>query len=453
MKLPADLGITGLGLVMALGGAVFAAATLLLGVPMIVDYMERGGAYGAKLPVVELVGMMAVVALGEIRAANHALAGAEMLYGAPDKALRALHRYAWWSLAHAVVTALVVWRHGVAIPVAIAVAGALWLWPQLVLTLATGRLRQLAADHRYAPPVPEDRGFESLAVLMTALGAAGFTTALALAGGLLGDDTDALRRQGAAVLLFALVGVMLVRSVLHVIAGRAALHESPERALAAVQRYAQFGVISSVIAGGVLMVMLVGYSGLFVAIIGAPCVAGALLAWPMAVRRFATTRHMDEIAAGPQVEPNRRPPDLGMTAIGWLLLGLGTIGLGAGAIAQIAGAGVRMPIVGLLRLPIWDDGKPWLTLIAAGLQLWIALELITMSARRRLVGIGAGLAAAALGLYLARPLLDVDAVAFDPYAVLRIALLICAVVLPAMTAALLLRPSGPGARARYRARD
>jgi hypothetical protein len=267
-------------------------------------------------------------------------------------------------------------------------------------------------------------GLEGAAVLMTLLGAIGSLFAgiqLVAVFHLPGE-----RMSNPHVLLFmAVLAMLLARSVIHVRAGiKGTSGIDSDGATDAAARYYSFGVVSSVIAGGALMVETIMTSMRPVGLVLVATVVYLLLAWPLALRRFFTERNFSALMAGSEGPNRRRAPDAGLTAIGWLLLATGVFGLAISLPNAIFHAEVDLTRV-ILSGAFADLGEaaagaarsPWWSVGVALAQLWAAVELINMTDRHRLAANVYGVIAAVVTAYLYWPMVkDLDAFTRGPMA-------------------------------------
>ncbi|MBA3541585.1 MAG: hypothetical protein H0T79_18370 [Deltaproteobacteria bacterium] len=179
-NLPADHGLTSLGLILQLGGTFFAAYSAILaflGIVLVGTSEGRGSA----------LWVFFILGLGVTRALFHRAAGTQLLYGARDAVGDATHpfggirRYIVVGAAHAVVTGVLLWEKlAVERTVAGAIAIGLLVWPAALAVLVSLPRFRRCADRL---PVSEDKGFEGAAILMTMLGLCGaFATGTFLVG-------------------------------------------------------------------------------------------------------------------------------------------------------------------------------------------------------------------------------------------------------------------------------
>ena len=335
-------------------------------------------------------------------------------------------------------------------------------WPAaLLITLRSPQLRRLAAE---GLPVAEDMGFEGAAVLMCLLGAVGALFAGLCLYSMFGLP-GAVLSSPHALLFIGVFGMLLVRSILHLNAGvRGTRGIDSDGASEAASRYYGFGIASSVIAGGALLVELVMNTLDPRTLIVVSGLVYILLIWPLILRRFYGERNFSALLAGVDGPNYRRAPDAGLTALGWLLLALGLlqlatslpaamIGNSAGQLLQLL-LGAMQPGLGG-RAAAGLHSPWWQVLVAAG-QLWAGLELICMTDRHRLAGTVYGAVATVVGVYLAWPALHSfshGGAALSPTGALAVVPLAMTLVAPIGTLILVNRALIPTAQAHIRPTD
>jgi hypothetical protein len=400
--MPADHGLASLGLVMQLGGSLFAGYMALIAVFPIFAGL------GAGSLVAFLLG-----AAGAVRSAFHRSAGSALLYGSPRGVFRPTYTYIGVAVAQTGLTLLLLNRGG-APPSAqanLTIALVLLAWPLTLLVLLTRpRLRGLAADD--VLPVGEDLGFEGAAALMVLLGLTGaliagfklYSGAL-LPGGALGAD---------GMLIVGVFAMLLARSILHTLAGvKGTRGIDSDGATESAARYFSFGVVSSVIAGGALLILFMSRPGVGLhpaMLLLVACAVYLLLTWPLILRRFYTERNFSALLAGAEGPSYRRAPDAGMTAVGWLLLALGVFQLSLALPAALCGQGELTHA--LRAFDLFDTGmgdlagagrSTWWSVGIGMTQVWAGLELIHMTDRHRLAATIYGAVASLVTLHLMWP--------------------------------------------------
>jgi hypothetical protein len=354
-------------------------------------------------------------ASGAVRAAFHRSAGSALLYGSAGGPLRAVRAYVVVALIETLLWVLVLKSLGGSFKLALPVIGVLAGWPIALLVIATRQsFRDIAEDQ---VPTSEDMGFEGSAVLMTILGVMG----VLLSGIVVFTLFKAKAwsgRGGVHGLLFLGVFIMLlVRSGMHTLAGiRGTSGITTDHASDSASGYYSFGVISSVIAGGALLVtmMMTAIHPVTLLIVG--IAVFWLLMWPLILRRFYTERNFSVLLAGQEAPNFRRAPDAGITALGWLLLMLGTYSLGAAipallvgpdetALALLGGSGGGGGGFSPAELAAAAGRSPWWGVGLALVQVWAAIELVRMSDRWKVAATVYGVVATLVTVYLFWPVL------------------------------------------------
>ena len=447
---PADQGLASLGLVMQLGGTVFAAGATLIAFMQLVDRYSRSGA----------MWMLLVLALCVGRSLYHRVAGAELLYGRPTGLgttapgpFTAMRRYIVLGLVQSVVVALIA-NLALHVPArnAFGFAVALALWPLVLAAfLGTRRFRRFATEI----PMGEDKGFEGAAILMTVLGVCG-----ALATGtflvMLVDEGGNLISHGFGVLLMFALVMLLIRSVLHVQAGLSGLREtSLDRAVERANRYANFGVISAFCASGALLLMMMAERVDLLGFVVITGVCWMLLTWPMIVRRFFSDRQFADLLAGDNAVVHRRAPDAGLTGLGWFLLAHAVFSAAVLMPALIGGSDPqgRMWEVFAFGLPMMRS--IWWSVGLVTLQAWAGYELIRMSPSSRVIGTLYGILAVVITSYLVWPAWEIikDLHGLRAKSVMLLGPIAIQFVVPVSTLLLVNRTIAPTARARFRTRS
>ncbi len=363
-NIPADQGLSSLGLLLQLGGSLTAAFTCLVGFAAVLAKTRAGG--GAML------GALLLTVLGVVRSLMHRAAGTGLIYG--PQPLRGIRRYAVVGLVHSALlgASLASPLYGLSMRMSLGVALAFAVWPALLLAFL--RLPRFA---RYEEELPmsEDKGFEAAAVLMTILGLAG----LAIGGSVLWaafHTPGAMKGLGA--LLVLTLALLVLRSVVHVSAGIAGLDDAPlDLAVERVGRYANLGIASALVACGVLFLSVIGSHADFAAILSIAVLGWMLAAWPTILRRYFAERQFASMLAGADEPLHRRAPDAGLTGLGWLLISVGAVQLSF----SVLGLLVTEPAMVELR-GFGTDGV--LGLLIAVAHLGAGFELVRMSPQHRI---------------------------------------------------------------------
>lgn len=449
-EVPADQGLSSLGLLMQLAGSVFAAyATLMTFVILL-----SPGAFARQRG-----WLLLVLGICVARSLFQRIAGSELLYGkrtleGTASPMSGLHRYILIALIQTVVlVAILVLKLELPTRFGIAFGAGLAAWPvTLAVLLRLPRFRRFETEI----PVSEDKGFEAASILMVVLGTCGVLgTGAALVMMLEGGSQ--LLSQGPGVLLLLATVMLVIRSGLHVQAGLSGLREtSVDRSVELANRYANFGVISSFCTGGALL-LLTMMSGLHIAmLVVVTGLCWLLMAWPMIIRRFFSERQFADLMAGDNADVHRRAPDAGLTGLGWLLLANGVFGATMLIPQLVMGSdGSDNKLLDMLAYvgPLATRSLWW----SAGLvmlQVWAGFELIRMGATHRVIATVYAVVAAAVSVYLMWPVLQSleHARFMGPEAVIMFVPLAIQLVIPVATLILVNRKIAPTARARFRPR-
>ena len=457
LRVPVDGGLATLGLVMQLGGSVLAAyATLATFVVLFLTQLEGGR---------DMLWLFLLLGLSVGRSLIHRMAGTELLYGRrvgyDEQAispLRGIYRYIVIGLAHTVLIVLALkFKFDGPGKLVLGLGLGLAAWPLVLLgLLATQGFRRFGREL----PVSEDKGFESAAIVMTILGICGaFVTGTALVTLL--EAGGKTLQQGPGIMLLLVLGMLIVRSVLHIQAGLSGLREtSVDRAVALANRYSNFGIVSSFVAGGALLLLVMMVSLNIMGLVAVTGVVWMLMTWPMIVRRFFSDRQFADLLAGDQGSVHRRAPDAGLTGLGWLLLALAMF-QGSVLLPQLAFGGSMLDGSRLDRL---DDmflfgsqgvRSLWWSAGLVMLQAWAGLELIRMSPYHRIVSIVFAVASIAITVYIAWPIFSMwnDLQGTLGSGALKLLWpMAISLVIPVATFLLVNRRITPTARARFRAR-
>lgn len=434
-RLPADHGLSGLGLVMQLGGGMFAVLTAQIGFSQLVLMSRMDGGGKGWLFLLTLFGV--------VRSIAHSVAGKELVSG--DDGRTAVRRYLWIAAAHTAMWLFYASSEMRAADESLLTIGLLFgAWP---LALGASILFGLLPLPEGRLVVTRDRGFDGLGCLMAVLGAGGLLYGVVMALAFL-EMSDRGDRGFEFQALMGIVILLIVRSAIHV---RAAIHtlsaRDLDRSTEAASRYGNAGVITTGIVGFLLVVMMMkaGGAGVMLLFLMVGAVFGMLMVWPLAVRRFVTERRFGY--EGDNAGREQRSTDGGMSSLGWLLLAFGAMTMATALPAALRGAGAER-IDGVLTMFAADTrGSPWLLVAVAGLQLWAAVELCAASARSRGVAMLYGATATAITLWMhfdtLRHLGRLGAAFGQADGMGALASLALTVVVPATTFFLALRPQPP----------
>jgi hypothetical protein len=446
---PADQGLSSLGLLMQLGGNVFAAFGALA--IFLVLFAMRGS--GETLWVF-LIFLMAIA-----RSLFHRSAGTQLLYGggAMDR-LAGIRRYIGVSLLQTFATStIMITKFHMAPRYTMAVAAGLALWPVVLAVLLTQfRFKQFKEELPFA----EDKGFEGASILMTVLGLCGLVTSGAILLILLDLPGRALAK-GATMFMVLAVALLVIRSFLHVQAGFSGLRETDiDRSVELSNRYANFGVISSFCAGGALLMWVM--SGMN--IIGLSVIVGVcwmLLAWPLVVRRFFSDRQFADLLAGDGAPIHRRSPDAGLTGLGWLLFAHAAFTASFVVFTLISGSDDSRTARELQSLTMFSGQSGsvrsiWWSVGLVILEGWAGFELVRMSVQSRAIASVFGAVGTAVTLYISWPMIKMFKGMGSGGGIqgqaLQFASIAMSLIIPIATVVLVNRAIAPTARARFKAK-
>lgn len=408
-RVPADRGLSGLGLIMQLFGSVFGAITTAVGVIGIVEASNTGPYERSDSSV--LMWLLLLTGSGVTRSLIHRAAGAELLYGQTPFA--GIKKYFVASLVNTGAWLAFLGGKGhmpgfVLVPLLMLLIA----WP-LALLVITGMpgYREMATK----VPVGEDKGFEGASLLMLMFGLLGtIGTGLYLYALWTGSPSEAHSNGTFMMIVIALI-VLVIRSVIHVSGALTGLRETRlDQVAAAVNRYCDFGVVAAFVAGGAMLLGVMMLAANVAALVGISCIVWALLAWPMTLRRFFGERQFADLMAGAEGggTTHHRAPDLGLSTLGWFLFAQALIGLAYGLPSTLmmpSGGGEMMgdnPMMGMLSMINPTIGhSPWWGIGLGALQLWAGIELIRMSELHRIAATAFGAITAGLQIYFAWPML------------------------------------------------
>jgi hypothetical protein len=463
---PADHGLSGLGLVMQLGGTAFAAFTAWIGLTIIFMMMKLGS-MGASDGGITLW-MLAIAGTGVVRSMAHRAAGTRLLYDGPSTPLAGIRRYIGMSIIHIVVcVAFFAIKAKAPFPIIASVTFMFAAWPAtLAILFAQARYKQFETTL----PLPEDKGFEGAAIMMLILGSIGLGFGLVILYSTL--QLPSMFLSTLPGILMVLIMVMIViRSGLHVNAGYRGVSEvHMDRAVHAATKYGDFGVITAFVASGALLLMVMAAGADVTAMLTIIIVAWLLLAWPLIIRKFFAERQFADLLAGGEAPLHRRAPDLGHSTLGWLLLAFGVMSLSQSLPGALFLGDIDMSEGGMLSNPMeamfammqnGSERSIWWTVGTAGLQIWAGLELIRMTDNHKIVTTIYGVIATGVAIYVNLPALE----ALKTMAVggmfspgggggagnpMNFAVVAIALVVPVASLILVNRKISPSAQARYR---
>ena len=277
------------------------------------------------------------------------------------------------------------------------------------------------------------------------------------------------RREVPTLAAIAVLVLLLARSVVHVVAGITGMTiANIDRVANAVTRYGNLGIAAALANAAVQLglAMMAGHpTGSDMMNILAITVL--LMAWPVIIRKFFAERQfLDMLNIDPHTGLPRtdatvksmstsRAPDRGLTTLGWFLLIGAVFALATTVATLIAGPGGassdgmnRMSGFASLvpMLSALGASSAWMSLLVAAVQLLAALALITMHPKFRIAAIAYGAIATALALVQAVPFVrelfaGSDAMPRGGSAMLAFATIAIAIVIPATSLIVVLRPS------------
>ncbi len=452
---PADHGLSSLGLLMQLAGNLFAALGGLIGFGLLLQIVRVPNRGDLLVPVLLLASSIA-------RSLFHRKAGTQLLYGSSSLAqdgsnhrTDGIRRYVGFALLQTLLVGAMVggWFH-MAGTLVLGIVLGLAVWPvTLAVLMSLPRFRRFKDDL----PITEDKGFEGAAILMTVLGLCGLVFSAMFLLVLLDLPGRALT-QGAGVLVALSLVMLCIRSGLHVQAGFSGLREtSVDRSVELANRYANFGVISSFCAGGALLLFFMNLQLDVTVLAGIVAICWMLMAWPLVIRRFFSDRQFADLLAGSDAPLHRRAPDAGLTGLGWLLIAqaaysasfvLPQLCLGDGRDARElqslmalgGGAGLR---------------SMWFSVGLVVLQAWAGFELVRMSPQSRIIATVFGVVGAVLTVYINWPILQAlqHMRGFDQSSVLMFGPMAMGLIVPVATLVLVNRKIAPTATARFRSKQ
>lgn len=442
--IPADQGLSSLGMLMQLAGNVLAASAALFMFSM----LFAAGASG------ELLWMLLLLGLSIARSLFQRSAGAELLYGRAGfeqtNRLAGVRRYVLFALAQSVmVAALLAAKFHVPNLIAVGILAGLAAWPA---TLAV--LLQLPRFKRFQNeiPVPEDKGFEGAAILMTVLGLCGLIGGALVLYLMLQAGSELTK--GPGVLLVLTVAMLVVRSFIHVQAGFSGLREtSVDKSVELANRYANFGVISAFCGGGAVLLWVMSMSVSIQGMALITALVWMLMAWPLVIRRFFSDRQFADLLAGDNAPIHRRAPDAGITALGWFLFAFAIFNASCTLPTLVGGSDMR-EVSGLLAFGGGGFRSVWWNVGAIVLQAWAGYELIRMSPQSRIIAMVYGGVGIGVTIYTNYPLLHQlkHMRGMMNASSMGVGMLALQLVIPVATIVLVNRKLSPTARARFKSK-
>ncbi len=407
----ADRGLSGLGLIMQLGGTIFAAFTAMMvfyGLIMM-GRMGGGGGSGKAFLYLLLIG-----GSGLARSVIHRSAGADLCF-ATMSPFAGIRRYFAIAGANTACWFFIMASEGAPGWTWMVLVIALMAWPTALLVMT--KLPGFAEMDAQRIPVGSDKGFEGASLLMLALGLIG----VSLATVMLYFSFKMVTMRGAPgsmVLVLVASVVLFIRGVMHVAAGvRGARETYVDRVVEATNRYANFGVIAAFVTGGAILLLAMTMAPDPTVLVLVSCMTWMLLAWPLAIRRFFAERQFADMMAGADASAHVRAPDMGLSSLGWLLFAMALLGLSCNLPALLLGHGEMMNGMGsgrgggmssglgqfgqMLTLIAPEAGhSPWWSIGIWAVELWAAIELIRMSELHRVAATAFGAIVALVYVYM-----------------------------------------------------
>lgn len=363
--LPADAGLSAVGLLMRFGGGL----AFWLGIYGVVLALTARGS----------IGIVGVLILGTARSAFHVRTGRAMLQGGPGH-VRLAWIYAIVGLAHSLVLGLLVRDLPPGLSTVMPfVVGLSVAWPIVVIgILLRPATRAVAAANRRI--FAEDLGLTGVGSLMTAMGAIG---ALVMAFWILVAVSSGIMKAGFFGVLLILLGVgFFMRSFLHFRGGLRLLRRFDVRQFRSdADQYFFVAVVTTVIAC-VLMLFAGAMKGGVVGLLMILPVAGIMLTWPSIVRDTGTVElRPDGEDEGPPIRLSR---DQGLFTLGLVILTLGIF-----ALVSLLFMATVLPTppaggAGLGNFMTLGQTTGWLGWVSTGAGLWAGLELVGMTSRRKI---------------------------------------------------------------------
>ncbi len=411
-RVPADRGLSGLGLIMQLAGSVFGAMTAAVGIVALIEAADsRGMERGAGSV---LMWLLLVAGTGVVRSILHRQAGSDLIYS--NTPFAGIKKYFVASMVN--VVAWLAFMGGEAHAPTYVLVPLLMLlvaWP-IALLVVTGMpgYREMQGQ----VPASEDKGFEGASILMLMFGLLGsIGTSLVLYAIWTGSPSE-VHSSGSFMLIVIALIVLVIRSVLHVVAALTGLRETRiDQVVASVNRYCDFGVIAGFIAGGCFLMAVMVLEASAVALAAISCMVWALLAWPLTLRRFFGERQFADLMASAEGQgvAHRRAPDLGLSTLGWFLFAQAIIGLAftlpmmlmmpsGGGEGGLEAMGPFGPISAMLGNGMGHS--PWWSIGLQALQLWAGIELVRMGELHRIAASAWGALSAAITIYFFWPVIS-----------------------------------------------
>jgi len=393
-------GLVSLGLVMQLVGSVMAAYLIAQSIEPLLDrvffgnWFPRPGwggyynpPYGPEVSSPPPWHLTLLAATGALRALLHRRAGSAILYR---------HQGAVSPLAVYVVAALAHTGLCVAIfAIDMSSATLLWsatafialAWPLCLLAAALRpRFRRaLRGDPAAMNPGARDE-VATLAIFLGLLGAMISLFALYAA-------IDSYQQLGLRpVLLIVIASLLCLRAAALLRVGFRGAHRAgePDESMA-TSFYVKVGLVTGGLAWMAILLHVNAtlrpsgnpYAMFDYVELGRDAMAGYLLfLWPLLLRRLARSRQ----GMPPATSPSPRSL-ASLRALGWLLLATGSLQAAFAVVSLVIGesrvAGLWGFLLQFQLFPGAGSRSPWLQLVVAAPQLWVAIELLHDTPRRR----------------------------------------------------------------------
>lgn len=384
VRLPADGGLTVLGVLMSTVGSALA---LVAATYTIVALLPGG------LP----MSLALVALLSLVRSAVHARAGRQLVEQGPRGA-DALKIYALVAGLQTAIGVIVLMTSLPDTPIALVAIGALALmaWPLLLLVLTRrGEHRKAidAAEEIDARVVGEDRGMTALGIVMLVGGVLMLAMWVISAVSML--MSGVVKAGFVGILMLGVIGLFGVRAWFGLRAGRAAMTRDPRQFMERFDAYHTLSWVSIVLTGviAVITALFAGAQGLIAVLFVIPILLAGLT-WPRAINHYVQ-HNLPEVSFQDPLPAIRRPRDAGLTGLGAVLLATGLPGLLL-ALAVLASMGhalvVQTDLSSMADLRV--VGGSAITFIAG----W---SLFNMTPRFQAVAVVYGVVAGGLGLWSA----------------------------------------------------
>jgi hypothetical protein len=385
--MPADHGLTGLGLLMQLGGTIFLVMYAYIA---IVPLLLPGGGMGN-----ETWWWFLFAASSAVRSAFHRAAGKALVHGSANGPLQPTRIYIAVSLVHTVIAVYAM--HKLFAPMAefspeftspiLSLIAMCVAWPATLAVVVTRKRFQ--AFEGTTLPQSEDMGFEGVAVLMSLMGVFG-TVIIAFSLLSVLKAAGSPVASGEVFFLVLILIALLIRSFLHAKAGITGVRGTdPHVFHDKAQSYYNFGVVAAMLTGAGMLIISFQSKVTAFGILPIGMLVYLLLVWPIMMKRFFMERNFSLLIQGEDAPVLRRAPDAGLTSLGWLLIATSVTGFAieiASLISEPSGGGNQMLLFAMQFTGELAPGgiERWLPLASTALQLWAGIELVSMSDRHRM---------------------------------------------------------------------